>query len=660
MSQPPHVVEAETAAHVADRVEILFVAMPFGPLTVPAIGPELLKGTVPERSCRVRYFTLDFARTIGVELYDELCTRWGFGRTMVGDWLFADALARDPAAATGEVSGAAAAPGDPATYFEAVGLADRLSEAEVEALLTARDRVEPFLEWCRLEIARLGPRIVGCTSTFQQHVASLALASRLRHHHSELFLVMGGANCEGSMGLATVRQFPFLDAVVSGEAEEVFPRLVERVFEGRPVDDLRGVYTPSNHVGLDPRRPPDAPRPADLDQVPRPDFDDFFEQWHAVALDTEQQPRLLFETSRGCWWGERSHCTFCGLNGGGMAFRSKSPERAFDELAALVRRHPGRRVLVVDNILDMRYFETFLPRLAEAELGVELFYEVKANLSKDQLRQLRAAGVREIQPGIESLSDDVLRRMGKGVKALVNVQVLKWCRELGLWPAWHLIWGFPGEPAEEYARMAEWIPLLSHLPPPGDTSKIRLDRFSPNFERAEDLGFTELEPSPAYAHVYRNVDRGTLFDLAYDFRYMYQDGRRAEDYTHAVVEKVAEWRRDHAKSALFQVEKGDQLWLWDLRPVARKPLTCLEGLARELYLACDAVRTLSALARRLGPENLDPSMIEELAAPLIEAGLMLRDDDRLLALALPAHPGPMTGQDENRDALQRIAEPVRA
>jgi radical SAM superfamily enzyme YgiQ (UPF0313 family) len=44
---------------------------------------------------------------------------------------------------------------------------------------------------------------------------------------------------------------------------------------------------------------------------------------------------LLFETSRGCWWGEHSHCTFCGLNGSTMLYRSMAPENTlalFDSL----------------------------------------------------------------------------------------------------------------------------------------------------------------------------------------------------------------------------------------------------------------------------------------------------------------------------------------
>src|SRR5512144_1002972 len=106
-----------------------------------------------------------------------------------------------------------------------------------------------------------------------------------------------------------------------------------------------------------------------------------------------------------------------------------------------------------------------------------LFYEVKSNLRKEQVKQLRDAGITEIQPGIESFSDAVLKLMRKGVSALQNIQLLKWCKEFGVQPRWNVLWGFPGEAGEEYERMAAMIPLLAHLPPPVSASGLRLDRF---------------------------------------------------------------------------------------------------------------------------------------------------------------------------------------
>ena len=269
------------------------------------------------------------------------------------------------------------------------------------------------------------------------------------------------------MGAEVIRQFPFVDAVVSGEGDLVFADLVERILAGDASIEMPGVYTRGGRSFVSPGdRYAWAPMVRDMDALPVPDYDEFFEQWELAHLDERERTTIQFETSRGCWWGERHHCTFCGLNGATMTYRSKSSQRALDELVALTDRYPGHPVSVVDNILDHRYFKDFMPALAARRLDLELFYEVKANLKKAQVRLLRDAGVRVIQPGIESFSTRVLDIMRKGERGLHNIQLLKWCKELGVTPVWNLLWGFPGEPPEEYRAMADLLPLLTHLAPP--------------------------------------------------------------------------------------------------------------------------------------------------------------------------------------------------
>jgi ribosomal peptide maturation radical SAM protein 1 len=171
------------------------------------------------------------------------------------------------------------------------------------------------------------------------------------------------------------------------------------------------------------------------------------------------------ETSRGCWWGAVSHCTFCGLNGNSMAFRSKSAARVVAEIRELERRHAIVRFETVDNILDMAYFRSTLPLLAADGVERQLFYEVKANLKRHQIAQLREAGVTWLQPGIESLHSNVLRLMGKGVEGWQNVQLLKWCRQYGVRLSWSILWGFPGEEDAWYEQMAPWLEKLEHCNP---------------------------------------------------------------------------------------------------------------------------------------------------------------------------------------------------
>ncbi|MGI5451625.1 hypothetical protein ACQEWB_00215 [Streptomyces sp. CA-249302] len=75
----------------------------------------------------------------------------------------------------------------------------------------------------------------------------------------------------------------------------------------------------------------------------------------------------MVEGARGCWWGEKHHCTFCGLNSSFMEYRSKSPDAFYDEVVRQVERHQVLDLYVVDNILDMKYLPTVLPRMHESD-----------------------------------------------------------------------------------------------------------------------------------------------------------------------------------------------------------------------------------------------------------------------------------------------------
>src|SRR5207237_3798341 len=113
----------------------------------------------------------------------------------------------------------------------------------------------------------------------------------------------------------------------------------------------------------------------------------------------EKQIWLPWETSRGCWWGQKRHCTFCGLNGEGMEFRARSADRTIADLQDLLARYPECNIAMSDNIMPHSYFRTVLPQLALIRPKAEIFYEQKANLTLQKVRALARAGITRIQPG---------------------------------------------------------------------------------------------------------------------------------------------------------------------------------------------------------------------------------------------------------------------
>jgi len=608
---------------------VLLVTMPFGSALRPSIGLSLLKATLEraEISAEVRYLNVAFAARMPLANYERIANT--APERLLGDWLFAE-----------DLFGGRIPPADQylAKIWGHLGKGTALESSgvglEPEQL---RAMVGPFMEACLADIAWDDYAIVGFTSTFQQTIASLALARRLKSAFPHLSIVLGGANCHGEMGLALHRSFEFVDHVCTGEGEVSFTRLAEQILEGKPKDEIPGIVC--RLEGRTIQASEQLALVTNLDELPTPDYSDFVQQCSGYLHGLGAVPSFPVETSRGCWWGQKAHCTFCGLNGESMVFRRKSPERALEELTELATRYRARHISAVDNIIDLKYFTTLLPALAERDLGVELFYETKANLRKEQVYQLHRAGVMSIQPGIESFSSSILRSMRKGVTGIQNIQLLRWCAEFLVKPLWNLLVGFPGETQSDYAQQIDIIPLLTHLPPPegGRVVPLRVDRFSPFFVKGTALGIRNVRPSLAYDYVYP-LPAEDLSALAYYFRFDYADGQAPPfSEMRRLNEAVAAWAQESAHSRLCSFIEDEELVIYDTRTVAVEREHRLNGTAKEVYLFCDRGRTASEVDRfvhGLVPGEAGGSLGRRLVGDLVDAKLMLSLDDRYLSLAV--------------------------
>jgi ribosomal peptide maturation radical SAM protein 1 len=504
------------------KPSVLLVAMPWHTLGLPSIQLGILLGVLERAGiaaearslmlafmehCRAETAARPEAERIEPADYEMVGEKhFPLG---LGDWIFAVPPFRD-------------APDHDAQYLPHLRAHD-VPEAEVAKALVMRGLVPAFLDRAADEILAADPRVVGFTSTFSQNVPALVLARMLKARHPSLSIVFGGGNCDGPMGAALHAAFPWVDVVVRGEAEAVLPELVGDLLGGRRVRPQPGLCYREGDRSV--AVPQSGTASVPMDEVPTPRYDEYFERLAKTSFATEvlRDVRIPYETSRGCWWGGKSHCTFCGLNGTTMAFRSKSADRVLEELTALARRHERVDFTLVDTILDMGYFRDVLPRLRDAGGDLSLYYEAKSNFRREQVQLLRDAGVDFLQPGIESLSTPILRLMRKGVTALQNVRLLKWCAEYGIHVFWNVIYGFPGEPPEEYARLADLVPSLTHLVP-FSLCPLAIHRFSPYHDRPAEFGLELGGPLPWYRLVYP-ADERTLADLAYICDYHHADGR---------------------------------------------------------------------------------------------------------------------------------------
>jgi len=630
-SLPPAVRQRRAALGAA------LVAMPFGSVRWPSIQIGTLAPISRSHGFPTAplHLNLHFARRVEHLLYERL----GDGRAALGEWLFsaeafgpqADSEASDLDILKTYVSELHAGGATPIEIET-----EQLIEIRSEVVPAFLDEVVDAVDWDRFSV-------VGFSSTFQQNAASFALARRLKQRRPEQIMVFGGSNFEGDMGREWARSIPVVDYAVVGEGDRAWPALLAALADGTdPVLDaaVPGVYARRDRrvAGTEPSPPFER-----MDELPLPDYDDYFER--AEALGTLQATsrrvvRIPFESARGCWWGAKRHCTFCGLNGTTMSFRAKSADRVVAELAELARRYRSFDFCAVDNIMDVGFLDDVFDRLAAEGTTYRLFYEVKADLTKDQLRRLRDGGVRQIQPGIESLSSRVLGLMRKGTRASTNVNLLRWCRYYGIHASWNLLWGFPGEEPADYERQNHLIPDLVHLQPAVKETRIVVQRFSPLFNDRDRFPAARFEPTAALSDVYPRTVR--LMDAAYDFD-VELDNTLPDTAYEETAKLMAGWRAawatDGRLPSLEWWTAPGLLQIEDRRDPEREGTHTFGEPLASLYLACSEKPAKAVAVReRLGLAH----PVEEVEAALDEfcdRGLMMRDGNLFLALAVPAMGG---------------------
>lgn len=594
--------------------------MPFASVSRPAIGISILKARLREEGidCACGYPNLLFADYIGLDVYELICSEIS-PAMFLGDWLFAQHLFGDKLNLDAYL----------ATLQNNVP-----KPSNFDTILEVQGRIAAYIEACLTEYKIADYDIIGFSTTFEQNMPSLALAKRIKDMAPEKTIVFGGANVESVMGLELHRQFEWIDYICSGEAEVTFPELVRRLEQGQNAEGLRGVVyrndgqsTFHGSTGMI----------QDMDSIPDPDYDDYFDEVARHPVGIRLNPVLLIESSRGCWWGAKAHCTFCGLNGSTMAFRKKSPERVLQELEKQRDRYHLRKFLAVDNILPTDYFKTLFPMLKERQLGISLFYEIKSNLKREQVELLRDAGVLAVQPGVESLSTHVLQLMRKGVSAIQNIALLKWCNQYGIKMAWNLLYGFPGETEYDYVETAKIMEAIYHLQPPGGASVIRLDRFSPNFDHSDQFGLVKVRPFSLYEFIYP-LPMTAIQNIAYFFEYEYHDGRRPKTYITDVLEKMEVWKSNSDGNLVKEYGEDPELTVVDTRPTHPVCHYPFNGLQREIYELCDSIRSFSTIVsfvkERSGISEGTESGVRTFLEQMVALQLMMREGTSYLSLAV--------------------------
>jgi len=471
--------------------------------------------------------------------------------------------------------------------------------------------------------------LAGFSVCFNQLAASLLAAARLKKINPGLPVVFGGSSCAPDLAPALLEVFPQIDYVIAGEGETPLSGLC-RFLAGRAGSPGNGVFRRTGKtVELPAAYRPGCCQIADPDQLPLPDYDDYFNELRSSGLNVI--PGLPVEFSRGCWWNK---CAFCNLNLQWRGYRSKSSRRMLDEVEHLRNRHRCLDFFFTDNCLPPAEARRFFSTLARSDMDLHFFGEIRPLRKPDDYALYRRGGLNSVQVGIEAFSDSLLQKMNKGVTVMDNIAALKYCAENNIRLDGNLILEFPASSEQE---VEETLHCLDFVLPfqPLKAAAFFLGHSSPIWCRPAEYEIRAIHPHPFNRMLY---PENILARLRMLVEYGIGERRHQKALWRPVRKKMKAWEAFHrgrrsSPPPLTYREGGDFIIIRQERPGGQPVLHHrLNGPSRAVYLACRRPIPKKDLLRHC--PSVTDKQLDAFLDDLESKRLLFRSSDRVLALAV--------------------------
>ncbi len=292
----------------------------------------------------------------------------------------------------------------------------------------------------------LKPDLVGISSMTVDFPMTKKISYCLKQQ-SKIPVILGGPHSNG-VGKEALMECLAIDFCCVGEGEQLLLDLIACIEGQGHFDKVKGLtYRNNNEIIVN----LPGPYRSDYDTLPFPAWNLF----PPVSV-------LPILTKRGCPF----KCIFCSHNSG-SAVRYRSVENIMAELLYIDEHYRPKQVRFEDEIfsLDLVRAKEILRKIINCKLHQRICFSAQTrvdHVDKEFLDLLKTANFTILELGVESGSNQVLKRIGKGMKIAQVKETVKLARRAGLKVWCKFILGHPNETIHE---MQETVRLISYLNP---------------------------------------------------------------------------------------------------------------------------------------------------------------------------------------------------
>jgi radical SAM superfamily enzyme YgiQ (UPF0313 family) len=302
-----------------------------------------------------------------------------------------------------------------------------------EFLFSLRKNVIEIIE-CELEkILEQDYFLLGFSARYAQWIPARIIADIIKRKRPEIKVVIGALGNKEE-AIAILEENPLFDFAAWGEGEISLLELSEKLINGQ--EDFNNVpglaYRKGNNIMISENN---YKKFADLNNLPYPNYDDYFEQLKHFNFKVESL--LPIEGSRGCHWQK---CKFCFLNEG-YRYRLKDEKSIMIEIENLYKKYNVSKFVFLDNDIngkDLQKFQNLINELSHFKANecpnfeIHLAEIIPLSINAEIIKKMARAGFKAIQIGYEATSDSLLKKMNKKGRFASNLLCVKWAINYGI------------------------------------------------------------------------------------------------------------------------------------------------------------------------------------------------------------------------------------
>lgn len=346
----------------------------------------------------------------------------------------------------------------------------------------AHDLYDGFFEDSLSDLLAAGPPAVAGLSVCSSTQIGPALKAALWLKNAGCgHVVIGGPWARAARQMLGTWKYLFrhVDSFAVSDGERTLLELARAVKQEKDPSSVPGLVTLNSGKvvsGPDPERIP-------LEQMPPADFG-------GLDMDRYENRWLPVRSRRTCPWGQ---CVFCHhVSSGDEDGERALPARAVVDTMQSLHDHHGVRVFEMANLsTPAKELEAIADEILARKLDVEWIslVRIEREFTREVIGKLAGSGCVELQFGLESVVEDDLARINKGITRRDVDDLLEASESSGIRVNMFVI-NFPGQKREDFVETLEFCCENHERVHNFPVQRFTLSRGSGTFSNPETLGIT--------------------------------------------------------------------------------------------------------------------------------------------------------------------------